>query len=195
MDYKTLYEQSQKENEQLKKERDDFKIAMIKHTRENYDTWRKEQESDAIGLMKLDLDRSQKEIEELKKKGREYKQKYEETLETDMKYEQQIEELKKQNECLEKIHNGDMKIVKMLKEKWNEEQKIVKELKKEKEQLEHNLLCHHCEIRWHDPKGNNDRPDKEYIDEYCEEFGLRDSIKQTLYEVFYIDEDEDEDEE
>ena len=67
-------------------------------------------------------------------------------------------------------------------------------LKKEKEQLEHDLLCHHCEIRWHDPKGNNDRPDKEYIDEYCEEFGYDDETKETLYEAFCIDED-DEDEE
>jgi DNA repair exonuclease SbcCD ATPase subunit len=40
------------------------------------------------------------------------------------------EELEEQIKTLENIHNGDMKIVKMLKEKWNEEQEEIKKLKK-----------------------------------------------------------------
>ncbi len=56
---------AEKENEKLKEERDSFKIAMIKHTTENYDKWRKEQESVAIGLMKVDLEKAQKEKEEI----------------------------------------------------------------------------------------------------------------------------------
>ena len=38
------------------------------------------------------------------------------------KLQKEIEELKEANKTLEDIHNGDMKIAKMLKEKWNEEQ-------------------------------------------------------------------------
>ena len=92
------------------------------------------------------------------------------------------EELKEKIICLESDSHNEISMAEY------------DELKKEKEQLEHDLLCHHCEIRWHDPKGNNDRPDKEYIDEYCEEFGYDDETKETLYEAFCIDEDEDEDE-
>ena len=43
--------------------------------------------------------------------------------------------LEKQIKTLEDIHNGDMKIITMLKEKWNEEQEKNKELKKDKEEL------------------------------------------------------------
>ena len=42
--------------------------------------------------------------------------------------------LEKQIKTLEDIHNGDMKIITMLKEKWNEEQEKNKELKKENEE-------------------------------------------------------------
>ena len=121
-----LKEQNQelkKENEELKKERDDFAIAMIKHTQENYDTWRKEQESVAIGLMKLDLDRSQKEIEELKKENEELKKEmgaYEHVLhkqgaelnrylDGDYKIMKDNEKLKKENKKLKK-ENEKMKI-------------------------------------------------------------------------------------
>jgi seryl-tRNA synthetase len=97
----------------LKKERDDFKIAMIKHTQENYDTWRKEQESDAIGLMKLDLDRSQKEIQALKKENEKlkeqekimdnyYKTKYERMKNKDNEKLKEIEELKEEAKKIEK---------------------------------------------------------------------------------------------
>jgi len=40
-----------------------------------------------------------------------------------------IKQLKEKNKNLEDIHSGDMKIVKMLKEKWNEEQEKNKKLK------------------------------------------------------------------
>jgi len=51
----------------------------------------------------------------------------------------QLDNLNEQIETLEKIHNGDMKIVKMLKEKWNEEQEKVKKLKEENKQLEERI--------------------------------------------------------
>ena len=78
-----------------------------------------------------------------------YKKLYEEQL-------KENEKLKQENETLEKIHNGDMKIAKMLKEKWNEEQEKVKKLKEQlhcddegfadsdwfHEKLEKHIECH-----------------------------------------------------
>jgi len=63
----------QKEKNELKQERNDLierveelKIDMINHTKQNYDEWKKEAESDAIGLIRLDLQRAEEENEELK---------------------------------------------------------------------------------------------------------------------------------
>ena len=44
-------------------------------------------------------------------------------------FEEDMKELKAANKTLEDIHSGDMKIVKMLNEKWNEEQEKNKKLK------------------------------------------------------------------
>lgn len=46
-------------------------------------------------------------------------------------FEEDMKELKAANKTLEDIHSGDMKIVKMLKEKWNEEQEKNKKLKED----------------------------------------------------------------
>ena len=46
-------------------------------------------------------------------------------------FEEYMKELKAANKTLEDIHSGDMKIVKMLKEKWNEEQEKNKKLKED----------------------------------------------------------------
>jgi hypothetical protein len=96
MDYKTLYEQSQKENEQLKlwKSIARQKTEALQHCFPSYNPAFQACD-DKEEIIKM--------IEALKKKGREYKQKYEETLETDMKYEEQIEELKKENEQLKNM--------------------------------------------------------------------------------------------
>ena len=44
---------------------------------------------------------------------------------------QERKQLKEENKTLQEIHNGDMKIAKMLKEKWNEEQEKNKTLKQD----------------------------------------------------------------
>lgn len=46
------------------------------------------------------------------------------------------EQLKEQLKTMEDIHSGDMKIVKMLKENWNEEQEKNKQLKEQLKQKE-----------------------------------------------------------
>ena len=56
---------------------------------------------------------------------------YEDYEENVDELQEEVDELKKENKTLEEIHSGDMKIVKMLKEKWNEEQVKVKKLKEE----------------------------------------------------------------
>ena len=73
------------------------------------------------------------------------------------------------------------------------------ELKKENEELkivESALQTSQCLVQWLDPRCNAESPDKEHIDQFCKEAGYDNEIKQTLYEDFHIDEDdEDEDEE
>ena len=145
------------------------------------------------------LDWIEKENEELKKDNEDYLQEkdheIDELKQENEQLKEQVEEVKVETkELIERVQNIRKEAEEMNRGGW----KIIAEnekLKKEKEQLEHTQLMYHCELRWHDPKGNNDSPDKEYVDEYCVEFGYGDKIKQTLYEAFCIDEDEDEDEE
>ncbi len=68
------------------------------------------------------------------------------------------------------------------------------ELKKENEKLKNQVACFQCLVHWLDPRCNGDSPDKEHIDEFCEEAEYDDDVKKMLYNDFNIDEDEDEDE-
>ena len=47
----------------------ELKVAMIKHTQQNYDEWKKETESDAIKLIRLDLERAEEENKKLKEEN------------------------------------------------------------------------------------------------------------------------------
>jgi chromosome segregation ATPase len=61
-------EKLREENKKLKEEKDHFAISMIKNTRQNYDEWKKETESVAIELIRLDLERAEEENKQLKEK-------------------------------------------------------------------------------------------------------------------------------
>ena len=69
--------------------------------------------------------------------------------------------------------------------------KEIEELKKDNEEFKSTVLYYNCLVRFYDPKCNGDSPDKEHIDEYCEELGYDDQIKERLYKDFYIDEDDE----
>lgn len=74
----------------------------------------------------------QEELERVKEENKEHDDRWEELggiLGCDDCYLHHAEQLKKQLKTMEDIHSGDMKIVKMLKENWNEEQEKNKELK------------------------------------------------------------------
>lgn len=74
---------------ELQEENDYFKIAMIKHTQKNYDEWKKEIESDAMKLIRLDLQRAEEENKKLQailqKEYKEYNTMVEEYAESTMK--------------------------------------------------------------------------------------------------------------
>mgnify|MGYP003667976715 CR=1 FL=1 len=70
-EYKTMVKESNVEEKiyQLERDNEKLKVAMIKHTQQNYDEWKKETESDAIKLIRLDLERAEEENKKLKEEN------------------------------------------------------------------------------------------------------------------------------
>ena len=66
----------EEEIKELKEDNDKLRIAMIKNTQQNYAEWKKEIESDAIGLIRLDLERAEEENKKLQEEIKELKKQY-----------------------------------------------------------------------------------------------------------------------
>ena len=135
------------EVKKLKEENEELKETYFQR---GFDAGRDEYQVDTEYLEEKDA-----EIEKLKEENKKLKKKYELSLEQTDKleeenknlnkylaetkihlcFEEDMKELKAANKTLEDIHSGDMKIVKMLKEKWNEEQEKNKKLKEENKKL------------------------------------------------------------
>ena len=116
----------------LEKENDEFKIAMIKHTQQNYDEWKKETESDAIKLIRLDLVRVEEENKDLKLRAP-YSVEY---------YDNIIGELQEEIKKLEITDKTCLNICELIEDKlptnYQHEDiiKYIKELKEEIEKLQ-----------------------------------------------------------
>jgi len=176
MDYKTLYEQSQVKISQLEQERVWYKMELQRlepdaSTRQKAVAHKLKTRNAIIG--------AKIEVAKLKKEN---------------------EELKKENERLERLRitfinrYGELKKI-VCPDSQFQDHKSIREgclkLKKDNEEFKSTVLYYNCLVRFYDPKCNGDNPEKEYIDEYCEELGYDDQIKERLYKDFYIDEDEE----
>ena len=103
----------QEENKKLKEENKELKEAQ------------EEEDEDSVDLIN-DLEEDRDTEKWLKEKAQHELSVSEKSLQI---VKDENKKLKEENKTLEDIHSGDMKIVKMLNEKWNEEQEKNKKLK------------------------------------------------------------------
>jgi len=82
----------------------------------------------------------------------------------------------------------------LYKEKFKQAQEEIESLKKEIEELKKNESIWDgywkCLVSWLDPNSNMEGVEKDHIDEFCERTAI-DDLKEDLYELFHIDEDDE----